>query len=778
MPLPPRLQDASLSRGWLAVWTAAAIWIATLGVVAAQRATGPAWFVRSLDTPAERRESRPEILDTPILPGSVIKVVTLAAALDSHTIEPDTARICRRVVTVDGKRYVCSHPDLKRPLTPAEALAHSCNDFFVSLAPRLPKTMVNRLRVRLGLAPIGEGADYAAALVGLDGPRVSPRALLDVIVRLVSAERDRPPALSDASRRVLLDGLRGAATYGSASELGARKISALAKTGTSPMPGGGALGILIALTPGDRPTRGVVVVTPGAAGRDASAVAADLLAGALTPAADATPGVTGQPSRPAPSPAKDGGSVIDAGVIRLGVGNGEGKLRIDSLALEEYVARVVAGEGQPRAADAAQEALAIAVRTFALANRNRHRREGFDLCDTTHCQVLRAATPAATRAAQATAGRVLAHENQPAPIFYSAWCGGRSELASEVWPGAIDVASARTTVDDACRDEPGWTSEITASEIERALRLAGLRGERLRALRIVSRNASGRVSRLRADGFAPAEVSGDDFRTAIGRVAGWNRLKSTMFEMRRASSGYVFTGRGFGHGVGLCVLGAGARASAGASANEILRFYYPALRVQTFSPIALTSAASKPVTPAAATPAAAKSADVMMALPAGEESERGSVVQLVRRARDEVAAQTGVAAPPAIRVTVHPSVEAFGRATGQPWWVSGATDRDGIDLLPLTLLAQRGQLERTIRHEVAHVLLDGALQARPMWVREGAAFYFADPSPRERPARVDCPKDEEFLRPVSAGTHRDAYARAEACFRRQVMDGRSWREVK
>ena len=114
--------------------------------------------------------------------------------------------------------------------------------------------------------------------------------------------------------------------------------------------------------------------------------------------------------------------------IRLGTMSREAQPRIETLPLEEYVARVVAGEGQPRAADAAQQALAIAVRTFALANRARHRSEGFDLCDTTHCQVLRPATPASTRAALATAGKVLVDRGEPAPVFYSAWCGGYSEL--------------------------------------------------------------------------------------------------------------------------------------------------------------------------------------------------------------------------------------------------------------------------------------------------------------------------------------------------------------
>src|SRR6185312_10376273 len=58
------------------------------------------------------------------------------------------------------------------------------------------------------------------------------------------------------------------------------------------------------------------------------------------------------------------------------------------LPLEVYVARVLAAEGDPKAADAAQQALAIAIRTYTLKNTGRHARDGFDLCDSTHCQVL------------------------------------------------------------------------------------------------------------------------------------------------------------------------------------------------------------------------------------------------------------------------------------------------------------------------------------------------------------------------------------------------------
>jgi len=776
--VPPRLQDQvviqvqrvqqvqqvqrvqAISRGVIALLVSGTV--AAMSTFVATRAqTGPAFFIRSLENPSERREQRSDILDTPILPGSVIKAVTLVAALESQVIEPDTARLCRRVVTVDGRRYVCAHPDLKRAMTPAEALAHSCNDFFVSLAPRLSRSALNDVRLRLGLPPVAESTNFAAALVGLDGPRVTPRALLDTISRLAGADPQRRIAVSETARRVLTDGLRGAAQYGSASAFSARQLSALAKTGTAPMPGGSWMGIVVALMPAHQPTHGMVVVAPGAGGTDAAGIAADLFAS--TAASDRSSSAIASST-----------GVVEP--IRVGTLTANGSARVTAFHVEDYVARVLAGEGQPRAADAAQQALAITVRTFALANRNRHRREGYDLCDTTHCQVVRPATEVTRRAAQATAGRVLVHQGQPASVFYSAWCGGRSELASEVWPGAVDYSIAPQK-DEACDEEPDWVSELRAEELERALRAAGLRGDRLRALRILDRNPSGRVARLRADGFTPNEVSAHDFRMAVGRVVGWQKLKSTAFDLRRNGSGYQFTGTGFGHGVGLCVIGAGHRAAVGASAEDILRFYFPTLRVEQFRPAASLTSAPKP--PDVKTAPDPDRADVLVALPASEERERSWVVNAVRTARDDIAVTAGVAPPPVIRITVHPTVESFGRTTGQPWWVSGATEGANIDLLPMTILRQRGQLERTIRHEVAHVLIDGTLTRRPMWVREGAAFYFADSSGEAEPiGRRTCPADDEFLRPMSAGLHRSAYARAEACFRRAIAAGKPWQEVR
>ena len=706
-------------------------------------APAAAWIVTSLDG-TSAREERPDILDTPVLPGSVAKIVALIAAVETGVVNARTTHMCRRIQRVNGVRYVCSHPDLKRPLTAAEALAHSCNDFFLSLVPRLSIAAVNDVRRRIGLPSTPAGTDFPGSLVGLAGARTTPRRLLDAFLRVVDPSRRGGLQITPAARAILTEGLSGAARYGSASALGEQRVAALAKTGTAPMPGGGSFGIVLAATPVEKPTRAAVVIAPGAAGRDAAAIAAELLGSGPAKAAPYDAG-----------PAKAGHYVL-----RIGHPGGA-RQSLRELSLEDYVAGVVAGEGQPDAAAAAHRALAVAARTFAVVHRGRHRSEGFDLCDTTHCQVMRPATASSRNAAMATAGKVLTRDGRPVAVYYSAWCGGHSQPASNIWPGSAS-STEQSRQDDACAHEPEWVSELSAVEIERALRAAGRTGDRLRDFTILRRDGSGRVASFRADGFRPAEISGEDFRIAAGRAVGWERMKSTLLEMSRTPRGYRFRGRGMGHGVGLCVRGAGTRALRGATAEQILRVYYPELRVALMAPAPEESAPGH----------------VLLALPAHEEDARTEILSLVTRTRDEVGRKAGVVTPRELRVTVHPDVGSFSRATGLPWWVAGATRGTTIHLLPVRTLKARGQLTRTIRHEVVHAVLDNILSGKPMWVREGAALTFAEPATTAAPATsLMCPADSEFLKPSSVVTLRQAYARAEQCFRRELKAGKRWSEV-
>ena len=92
------------------------------------------------------------------------------------------------------------------------------------------------------------------------------------------------------------------------------------------------------------------------------------------------------------------------------------------------------------------------------------RREGFDLCDSTHCQVLRDSYAATRAASDVTAGQVLAWQGAPASVFYTASCGGRTERPSAVWRGAVDPPYLPSRRDRGCGGEPRWESEISEAD--------------------------------------------------------------------------------------------------------------------------------------------------------------------------------------------------------------------------------------------------------------------------------------------------------------------------
>src|SRR5262245_61029517 len=191
--------------------------------------------------------------------------------------------------------------------------------------------------------------------------------------------------------------------------------------------------------------------------------------------------------------------------IRLGsVADG----RVNIVPLEVYVARVLTGEAEPKAGDAAQQALAIAIRTYTLKNVDRHARDGYDLCDSTHCQVPRPSTPTSRRAAMATVGRVLTWHGEIAEVFYSASCGGKSERAADVWPGA-NYPYRLSRPDDVCDDDPEWTVDFSIAELQRVPRGVGFEGDRLRDVRVDSRTSSGRAAKLRLSGLQPDVIARD-----------------------------------------------------------------------------------------------------------------------------------------------------------------------------------------------------------------------------------------------------------------------------
>jgi hypothetical protein len=333
---------------------------------------------------------------------------------------------------------------------------------------------------------------------------------------------------------------------------------------------------------------------------------------------------------------------------------------------------------------------------------------------------------------------------------------------------------------------------------------------------------------LQIDGLSPGDISGQRLRMTVGRTLGWRLLKSTAFDVRRTSRGYRFSGRGFGHGVGFCVIGAARRAAGGATRARLLDQYFPGLAVARVTadmlrapvlsppdpevpldsgdastadvpvsrratpapPPPTASVPSPPPSPvlrpapqAASVPRTARG--VGLVLPSADERDRPHLEAMIERALAAAAARIGRSAPGRVDVVFHVSAEAFAQTTGEPLWSEGVTRGTRIDLQPVQILRDRGALDEAVRHEAAHVVTGAALAGRATWVREGAAFFAAGTlreadiarAGRER-ERPPCPSDAEFERSAPEAVYDAAAARARMCFARALASGLRWDEVR
>lgn len=270
----------------------------------------------------------------------------------------------------------------------------------------------------------------------------------------------------------------------------------------------------------------------------------------------------------------------------------------------KLLAGIVPSEMLPSAPTAALEAQAIAARTELLQKIGRRNlTDPFLLCSTQQCQVYAGAgkeDPRATRAIEATRGMVLLRNGGGlVDVRYSASCGGHTEDNDAIWGGEpdpslrgrTDDAKGQTTrvtadtVDGFLTDRGGaawcskakgaqgkfrWTETIAATDLTTRISVEYPEIGRIKSLIPKARGASGRIQVITIAGDkSQVDVTGD---LHIRRLLGG--LKSTLFDVKRDGENFVFRGAGFGHGVGMCQLGAIGMAEAGKTRDQILAHYY------------------------------------------------------------------------------------------------------------------------------------------------------------------------------------------------------------
>lgn len=246
----------------------------------------------------------------------------------------------------------------------------------------------------------------------------------------------------------------------------------------------------------------------------------------------------------------------------------------------------------------------------------------FDVCADDHCQRYQGRTriisAAAETAVKETFGQTLTFEGHLCDARFSKCCGGITEEFETCWqdehkpylialrdssinegqlPDLTIEENARQWIlsepKSFCNSADGnilseslngydletpdyyrWEVEYTTAQVSDIFRRkSGLNIGDIVDLRPIKRGPSGRICELEIEGTKQTVTIGKELE--IRRTLSESHLFSSAFIVEKTQDGFILKGAGWGHGVGLCQIGAAVMASKGYTYREILRHYYP-----------------------------------------------------------------------------------------------------------------------------------------------------------------------------------------------------------
>lgn len=309
---------------------------------------------------------------------------------------------------------------------------------------------------------------------------------------------------------------------------------------------------------------------------------------------------------------------------------------INHVGVDHYLYGVVPKEVSPSFPMESIKAQAVASRTFALANMRKHQKEGFDLCDTTHCQVyggMDAEKPSTNQAVDETKNVFVYYDGKLADTTFHSNNGGYIESSRDVWGGElIGYLIAKEDIFSSNAPFSTWTFKITAQEANAKFLSAGIKIGEVIDIEVLETSDANRILKLKVKGTLGEEIiSGAKLRGIFGNTS----MKSTWFNVGKegsssntkvyaldgssvkpmsinintaniidgkdtksstrnkttramdrdrskdmnntytaSSTSFTFEGRGYGHGVGMSQYGAVEMAKQGYKYEEILKYYY------------------------------------------------------------------------------------------------------------------------------------------------------------------------------------------------------------
>ncbi len=255
---------------------------------------------------------------------------------------------------------------------------------------------------------------------------------------------------------------------------------------------------------------------------------------------------------------------------------------IEELPREEYVRGVlqaVIAAGFPLETLKAQ---AVLIRTFAWSHHGEHQKEGYDFCDSAHCQIYRGFEfdyPSFEKAVKETSSVLLTYEWKPIEkTLHHLTCGGHTSAFHEVFGGKPIPYLMGVSDEKFCERSPHfrWEALLSLIEIEEVLKKEKeiSSSEKISEVVPFIREEGGRIFTLGVYGKKKSKMNADSFVSLLAKYLGF-RVQSNWFEVTLENGQAHFEGKGAGLGVGFCQWGARGMAEAGKKFDEILVHYFP-----------------------------------------------------------------------------------------------------------------------------------------------------------------------------------------------------------
>lgn len=284
---------------------------------------------------------------------------------------------------------------------------------------------------------------------------------------------------------------------------------------------------------------------------------------------------------------------------------------INQLNLDEYLYSVVPSEMPASWELEALKAQAVVARNYALTNYNKHKSEGFNVCATTHCQVYNGYSNEhvnSNKAVDLTSGESIYHNGALVEGYFHSSSGGRTENSENIWSSALPYLKGVYDPYSIGNPHDNWDVIITASEVKSSLYANGIDVGDIFGMKITKVSGNGRALELSILGSkgvttlhkerirtvlgsskfkstyitlkgdtleseVTENISNQSLKNTFGKLANFMQTMETNTDFVSGPVFY-FSGKGYGHGVGMSQYGAREMAKQGYNYKEILKHYF------------------------------------------------------------------------------------------------------------------------------------------------------------------------------------------------------------